>query len=108
KVFFGPITNDENRNVKEIAWNEIAAMVPLVVMMVWIGVHPNTFLRKMTPSVQQLLTTVQNRGGAVMLTRNAAVPAAGLAASSRRSWRRSSPASTSSAKASKGAGSTRC
>jgi len=68
KVFFGPITNEENRNVKEIAWNEIAAMVPLVVLMVWIGVHPNTFLRKMTPSVQQLLTTVQNRGGAVMLT----------------------------------------
>ena len=71
KVFFGPITNDENRNVKEIAWNEIAAMVPLVVLMVWIGVHPNTFLRKMTPSVQQLLTTVQNRGGAVMLTEKA-------------------------------------
>ncbi|HEV2719958.1 MAG TPA: NADH-quinone oxidoreductase subunit M, partial [Thermoanaerobaculia bacterium] len=68
KVFFGPITNEENRNVKEIAWNEIAAMVPLVVLMVWIGVHPNTFVRKMTPSVQQLLTTVQNRGGAVMLT----------------------------------------
>jgi len=58
KVFFGPITNEENRNVKEMAWNEIAAMVPLVVLMVWIGVHPNTFLRKMTPSVQQLLTTV--------------------------------------------------
>ena len=68
KVFFGPITNEENRNVKEIAWNEIAAMVPLVVLMVWIGVHPNTFLKKMTPSVQQLLTTVQNRGGNVMLT----------------------------------------
>jgi NADH-quinone oxidoreductase subunit M len=68
KVFFGPITNEENRHVKEIAWNEVAAMVPLVVLMVWIGVHPNTFLRKMTPSVQQLLTTVQNRGGAVMLT----------------------------------------
>jgi len=32
----------------------IAAMVPLVVLMVWIGVHPNTFLRKMSPSVQRL------------------------------------------------------
>ena len=61
-VFFGPITNEENKHVPEIAWNEIAAMVPLIVMMVWIGVHPNTFLRKMTPSVQRLLTTVQNGG----------------------------------------------
>jgi len=65
RVFFGPITNDENRNVKEIAWNEIAAMVPLVVMMVWIGVYPNTFIRKMTPSVEQLLTTVQQRQAGV-------------------------------------------
>ncbi|HEX3578068.1 MAG TPA: hypothetical protein VHY33_05840, partial [Thermoanaerobaculia bacterium] len=55
RVFFGPITNDENRKVREIAWNEIAALVPLVILMVWIGVCPNTFLRKMTPSVQQLL-----------------------------------------------------
>src|SRR4051794_1923157 len=58
RVFFGPITNEENRNVKEIAWNEIAALVPLVILMVWIGVRPNTFLRKMTPSVQQLLQIV--------------------------------------------------
>jgi NADH-quinone oxidoreductase subunit M len=58
RVFFGPITNEENRNVREIAWNEVAALVPLVVLMVWIGVHPNTFLRKMSPSVQQLLTVV--------------------------------------------------
>jgi NADH-quinone oxidoreductase subunit M len=58
RVFFGPITNDENRNVSEIAWNEIAALVPLVILMVWIGVRPNTFLRKMTPSVQQLLQIV--------------------------------------------------
>ena len=28
------------------------------ILMVWIGVHPNTFLRKMTPSVQQLLQIV--------------------------------------------------
>jgi NADH-quinone oxidoreductase subunit M len=73
KVFFGPVTNEENRRVKEIAWNEVAAMVPLIVLMVWIGVHPNTFLKKMTPSVQQLLTNVQNRGGAVMLTERASV-----------------------------------
>jgi NADH-quinone oxidoreductase subunit M len=61
RVFFGPITSEENRSIPEIAWNEVAAMVPLVVLMVWIGVHPNTFLRKMSPSVQKLLKTVQMR-----------------------------------------------
>jgi len=69
RVFFGPITNEENRNIPEIAWNEFAAMVPLVVLMVWIGVHPNTFLRKMTPSVEQLLSVVERgreKGEAVL------------------------------------------
>ena len=69
RVFFGPIDRDENRAIPEIAWNEIAAMVPLLVMMVWIGLYPNFFLRKMTPSVQRLLTVVQQGGerGAMMV-----------------------------------------
>jgi len=68
KVFFGPITNEENRNVPDIAWNEIAALVPLVVFMVWIGVHPNTFLKKMEPSVKHLITVVGGQpGGQVMV-----------------------------------------
>ncbi|HVE72336.1 MAG TPA: NADH-quinone oxidoreductase subunit M [Thermoanaerobaculia bacterium] len=58
KVFFGPITNEENRSIPDIAWNEVAAMIPLVVFMVWIGVHPNTFLKKMEPSVKHLMTTI--------------------------------------------------
>src|SRR5438445_5753826 len=60
RVFFGPITNEENRSVPDIAWNEIAAMVPLVVLMVWIGLYPNVFLRRMEPSVKALLMTVKS------------------------------------------------
>ncbi|HEX8618778.1 MAG TPA: NADH-quinone oxidoreductase subunit M [Thermoanaerobaculia bacterium] len=62
RVFFGPITNEENKHIPEIAWNEIAALIPIVFFMVWIGVHPNTFLKKMEPSVKHLLTMVN--GGA--------------------------------------------
>jgi NADH-quinone oxidoreductase subunit M len=60
RVFFGPITIEENRNIPEIAWNEVAALVPLIILMVWIGVYPNTFLKKMEPSVKQLLSTVKS------------------------------------------------
>jgi len=71
KVFYGPVTNEENRNVREIAWNEIAALVPLAVFIVWIGVHPNTFLKKMSPSVQQLLSQVQREAqGKMMVASN--------------------------------------
>src|SRR5256712_1523204 len=57
RLFFGPIVNDENRHIPDIAWNEVAAMAPLVLLMVWIGVHPNTVLRRLTPSVEQLIAT---------------------------------------------------
>jgi NADH-quinone oxidoreductase subunit M len=65
-VFYGPITKEQNRKIPEIAWNEIAATVPLIVLMVWIGLYPNYFLRKMTPSVQALLTTVQQSNNRMM------------------------------------------
>jgi NADH-quinone oxidoreductase subunit M len=60
KVFFGPITDEKNKNIPEIAWNEVAALVPLIVLMVWIGVHPSTFLEKMSPSVKELISVVKS------------------------------------------------
>ncbi|HEX9160828.1 MAG TPA: NADH-quinone oxidoreductase subunit M, partial [Thermoanaerobaculia bacterium] len=76
RVFFGPITVEENRHVPEIAWNEIAALVPLIVLMVWIGLYPNTFLRKMGPSVQQLLASVKSEEGRTMVARGLPSPRA--------------------------------
>ncbi|MGZ8869017.1 MAG: complex I subunit 4 family protein, partial [Thermoanaerobaculia bacterium] len=67
KVFFGPITNEENRNVKPIAWNEVAAMIPLIILMVWIGVYPRTFLEPMGPSVKRLINVVKSEGNAPVL-----------------------------------------
>jgi NADH-quinone oxidoreductase subunit M len=67
KVFFGPITNEENRHVPDMAWNEVAAMVPIVLLMVWIGVHPNTFLKKMEPSVKRVLAQVKERGSSEVM-----------------------------------------
>jgi NADH-quinone oxidoreductase subunit M len=77
RVFYGPITNDENKHVPEIAWNEIAALVPLVVFIVWIGVHPNTFLRKMSPSVQQLLSQVRQEPQGKLRLASSRLPVAG-------------------------------
>jgi len=68
KVFFGPITNEENKHVREIAWNEVAALVPLIVLMVWIGVRPNYFLQKMSPSVNELISVVKANGAEKVLT----------------------------------------
>ncbi|HEU5161822.1 MAG TPA: NADH-quinone oxidoreductase subunit M [Thermoanaerobaculia bacterium] len=61
KVFFGPVTHEENNGLRDLRWNELAAMIPLIVMMVWMGLFPGAFIRRIDPSVQQLLT-VASRG----------------------------------------------
>lgn len=45
RFMMGPITHQENKNVPDLTGREIVSLVPLVVMMVWIGVQPMTFLR---------------------------------------------------------------
>ena len=64
RVFWGPITNEANRSLKDIAWNELAAVAPLVILMVWIGIQPQPFLKRMQPSVQQLLAVVNRESRA--------------------------------------------
>ncbi len=44
RMFFGPITHNENRHVKDLNPLEIGLLVPLVIFCVWIGFQPNTFL----------------------------------------------------------------
>lgn len=59
KIAQGPITNDANRaeNLADLNAGEIAMLVPLVVMFFVIGLFPNLFLDKITPSVAELLQT---------------------------------------------------
>jgi NADH-quinone oxidoreductase subunit M len=45
RFMMGPLTHQENKNVRDLSGREIASLVPLVIMMIWIGVQPMTFLR---------------------------------------------------------------
>ena len=44
RVFWGPITHEENRNLPDLNARELATLVPLVVLCFWIGVYPKPFL----------------------------------------------------------------
>lgn len=44
RVFFGPIVNEENQNLKDMNWKELAAMVPILILIFWIGIYPSSFL----------------------------------------------------------------
>ncbi|HEX8843023.1 MAG TPA: NADH-quinone oxidoreductase subunit M [Pyrinomonadaceae bacterium] len=44
RMFFGNIENPKNRNLPDLSGREWAYMVPLVVLSLWIGVYPKTFV----------------------------------------------------------------
>ncbi|MCK5375783.1 MAG: NADH-quinone oxidoreductase subunit M, partial [Acidobacteria bacterium] len=56
RVFWNPLVHEENRSLTDLNLREILAVTPLLVFIVWIGVHPNTFLSPMEAAVRLILT----------------------------------------------------
>jgi NADH-quinone oxidoreductase subunit M len=56
RVFFGEITHDANKKLTDLTLAEKAILVVLLVFIVWIGVHPGTFLSVSENSVNMVLT----------------------------------------------------
>ena len=61
RVVWGEVTHEANRNLKDLSIREWAVVVPLVVIMFWIGLYPKPFLEKTEASVKHLITQVQSR-----------------------------------------------
>jgi NADH-quinone oxidoreductase subunit M len=55
RVFWNPLTHEENRELKDVNLRELLALAPLLVLIVWIGVYPATFLAPMEAAVQLIL-----------------------------------------------------
>lgn len=59
RVMTGPILNEENKELKDLSPREIALMAALVIVIIWIGVYPPTFLDPIQASVSQLVGLVK-------------------------------------------------
>ena len=59
KMFLGPVDKEENRNLKDLNWREIATLVPLLVFIFWIGVYPKPFFNLMAPAVEKIVAVLQ-------------------------------------------------
>jgi NADH-quinone oxidoreductase subunit M len=51
RVNYGPVVNERNRSLPDLAPREWALLVPIVALAILMGVLPNLFLRPMEPSV---------------------------------------------------------
>lgn len=60
KLFLGPVTKPENRNLPDLNWREIAILVPLLILIFWIGIYPKPFFDLMAPAVDHLVQLMQS------------------------------------------------
>jgi NADH-quinone oxidoreductase subunit M len=63
RVMFGPVENEENRGLIDLGVREKVVMVAMVLPIIWIGVYPNPLLRRIEPSVIELIRVVEARTG---------------------------------------------
>jgi NADH-quinone oxidoreductase subunit M len=59
RMMFGELTHEANRRLPDLSGREMALLVPLVLLMCWIGLYPGTFLRKMDASAAHLLAQMR-------------------------------------------------
>ena len=58
RVLFGRVTNPQNRRLADLNWRELGLLLPLLVLMVYMGAHPNPFLKRTRASIEQVRTRV--------------------------------------------------
>jgi NADH-quinone oxidoreductase subunit M len=55
KTFFGPVTKTVNEKLQDVKGRELAALVPLVMIVIYLGVYPKPVLDPVDKSVKQLV-----------------------------------------------------
>jgi NADH-quinone oxidoreductase subunit M len=67
RVIFGTLTRADLRNILDLSAREKAIFAPLLLVVLWMGIYPSSFLRPIQASVNHIVAQV-----------NAATDAAGL------------------------------
>jgi NADH-quinone oxidoreductase subunit M len=59
RVIYNPLANAENEKLTDLTPRELAVLIPLLVCILWVGIYPKPFLRRMEPSARQLIEQVR-------------------------------------------------
>jgi len=61
KSFFGPLKNEKNASLKDLTSQELAALIPLVALVVILGVYPKPMLDPIDGSVKTMLVNMDKK-----------------------------------------------
>jgi NADH-quinone oxidoreductase subunit M len=61
RVFFGPSRTDGHHDVHDLTWREIFALLPLAILVFWIGLYPKFFLDPVGEPLNQLTQVARSR-----------------------------------------------
>ena len=58
RVMFGEVTHEANKQLTDLTVREIVVLVPVVLLMVWIGLYPRPFLKRLEVSTRAIVERV--------------------------------------------------
>ncbi|MBD3288507.1 Fe-S-binding domain-containing protein, partial [candidate division KSB1 bacterium] len=59
RVFFGPLNNEKNKNLKDLSVREMIVLVPFIIAVFWIGIYPKPYMNKMHTTVKKYISEYQ-------------------------------------------------
>ena len=55
RVIFGEAVHSHIKKLKDLDWIEKAVFIPLIIIVLWIGIYPNSFIEPIAPSVTKII-----------------------------------------------------
>jgi NADH-quinone oxidoreductase subunit M len=69
QVYMGELDKEENKHLPQLHWQEVAVLVPIVIMIFWIGLQPSVFFHMIDTSTTELIAQIGEQAPKILMIR---------------------------------------